>query len=233
MKRIYLDEEGRIVALHQAGAPGLTLAETSLFDDVAAWPDVRLLKYRVSLGAEGEVEMFTPYKTVDELEAEVAAGALHQASLATLGVPPEDVAGVTEDLQQAMYLVNDQLPEALDYIARALYPQWDGDGVPYTGGFKVRRGDQGYKCLQAHTAQADWTPEDTPAIWQPIHEQHSGTAQDPIPAVSGTFFEQGKHYIEPEAPEAVYRYVWPMDMALHWGPGGFQGLVDGGYFVRV
>jgi hypothetical protein len=158
----------------------------------------------------------------------------HQASLVYLGISPEDVTGATEDLQQAMYLVNDQLPKELDYIARALYPTWDGNGVPYTEGFKVRRGEQAYKCkAPGHTSQLDWPPEDTPALWEPIHEQHSGTANDPIPAVSGTFFKTGLHYIEPEAPDVVYKYVDPRSMVIHWEVGEFENLIKWGYLERV
>ena len=44
-----------------------------------------------------------------------------------------------------------------------LFPMWGlseyvvGDRVQYNGVL--------YKCVQAHTAQADWTPDATPALW--------------------------------------------------------------------
>ena len=38
----------------------------------------------------------------------------------------------------------------------------------YAVGDRVRHGDKLYKCVQAHTAQADWTPDVTPALWTRI-----------------------------------------------------------------
>lgn len=40
-----------------------------------------------------------------------------------------------------------------------LFPQWSGDGVAYTVGYRVRYGTTLYKVLQAHTSQSDWTPD--------------------------------------------------------------------------
>ena len=55
-----------------------------------------------------------------------------------------------------------------------------------------------YKCVQAHTTQADWTPDITPALWTVIDVVHAGTIDDPIPAVAGMEYVYGKYYIEGE-----------------------------------
>lgn len=47
------------------------------------------------------------------------------------------------------------------------YPAWSAD-TDYAAGFKVQRGGTLYKCLQAHTAQADWTPEAAPSLWAKV-----------------------------------------------------------------
>ena len=44
------------------------------------------------------------------------------------------------------------------------YPEW-ASGVAYTTGYKVQRGGKLWRCVQAHTSQADWTPDATPALW--------------------------------------------------------------------
>ena len=44
------------------------------------------------------------------------------------------------------------------------YPEWAA-GVDYATGYKVQYGGTLYKCVQAHTSQADWTPDATPALW--------------------------------------------------------------------
>ena len=52
---------------------------------------------------------------------------------------------------------------ALD--APELFPMWSGAGVFYEVGKRVRYEGVLYKCLQAHTAQADWTPAAAPSLW--------------------------------------------------------------------
>lgn len=51
---------------------------------------------------------------------------------------------------------------ALD--AMALYPKWE-TGKAYAVDNRIRHGEFLYKCVQAHTSQADWTPDATPALW--------------------------------------------------------------------
>ena len=55
-----------------------------------------------------------------------------------------------------------------------------------------------YKCRQAHTTQADWTPDQTPAMWAVIDVEHAGTQDDPIPAARGMDYIYGKYYSDPE-----------------------------------
>lgn len=45
-----------------------------------------------------------------------------------------------------------------------LFPAWTV-GKAYVVGDRVRYNSTLYKCVQAHTAQADWTPDATPALW--------------------------------------------------------------------
>ena len=69
-------------------------------------------------------------------------------------------------------------------------------------GEKVEVGDRRqykdllYKCRQAHTTQADWTPDKYQAGWEVIDETHAGTKEDPIPYSSGMQIYNGKYYTE-------------------------------------
>ena len=45
-----------------------------------------------------------------------------------------------------------------------LFPAWVV-GKAYAAGDRVQHGGILYKCVQAHTSQADWTPDSTPALW--------------------------------------------------------------------
>lgn len=55
-----------------------------------------------------------------------------------------------------------------------------------------------YKCRQAHTTQADWPPDQTPAMWAVVDVEHAGTLEDPIPAAKGMDYIYGKYYRDPE-----------------------------------
>lgn len=50
------------------------------------------------------------------------------------------------------------LPDEQALLVPSVFPLWQVD-VAYEVGFKVRHKDILYKVLQAHTSQADWTPD--------------------------------------------------------------------------
>ena len=78
-----------------------------------------------------------------------------------------------------------------------LYPVW-AVGLAVEVGQRYQYGDRLYKVVQAHTTQANWTPDVTPALWTVIDVTHAGTIDDPIPAVAGMEYVYGKYYIEGE-----------------------------------
>ena len=75
------------------------------------------------------------------------------------------------------------------------YPEWAA-GQAYTAGYKVQHGGKLWRCLQAHTSQSGWEPENTPALWTEICETHAGTLDDPIPYSGNMALESGKYYIQ-------------------------------------
>lgn len=46
----------------------------------------------------------------------------------------------------------------------ALYPVW-AENISVSVNDRYQYNDKLYKCVQAHTTQADWTPNATPAMW--------------------------------------------------------------------
>ena len=48
--------------------------------------------------------------------------------------------------------------------AISLYPHWTVD-LSVSVGDRYQYGEVLYRCVQAHTTQADWTPLMTPALW--------------------------------------------------------------------
>lgn len=102
--------------------------------------------------------------------------------------------------------------DALDAVE--LFPAW-AEGVAYAVGQRIQYNGKLYKCVQAHTSQADWTPEATPALWTevakpgeiPIWKQPTG-AQDAYMAGDKV------HYPDADGPV----YVSTVDNNV-WEPG--------------
>ena len=65
-----------------------------------------------------------------------------------------------------------------------LFPAWK-EATSYTAGQRIRHDMKLYRCVQAHTSQAGWEPDKTPALWTevakpgeiPVWKQPTG-AQD-------------------------------------------------------
>lgn len=78
-----------------------------------------------------------------------------------------------------------------------LFPMW-AIGRAYAVGDRVQYGGILYKCVQAHTSQADWTPDAVPALYTVIDVTHAGTQDDPIPAARGMEYVYGLYYLDSE-----------------------------------
>ena len=76
-----------------------------------------------------------------------------------------------------------------------LFPIWTIDRA-YAVGDKVQRGGKLWRCIQAHTSQAGWEPENVASLWTEICESHSGTLEDPIPYNGNMALESGKYYMQ-------------------------------------
>ena len=77
----------------------------------------------------------------------------------------------------------------------AFYPEW-AEGQACAAGYKAQRGGKLWRCLQAHTAQNGWEPENAASLWEQICETHDGTKYDPIPYEGNMALESGKHYTQ-------------------------------------
>ena len=94
--------------------------------------------------------------------------------------------------QAAVSLSDGEAASVLELITAWAYP------VDYAEGDRRSYGGKVHKCRQAHTSQADWTPDKTPALWAVIDAEHAGTQADPIPASRGMEYEYGLYYKDPE-----------------------------------
>ena len=102
-------------------------------------------------------------------------------------------------IEQAAQSLTDEL--ALDTVC--LHPLW-ASGAGYEAGFKVRYSNVLYKCLTAHTAQDDWTPDVAHSLWAQIREAHRGVSGDPIPYDGNMALTTGLYYAQ---EGVVYRCI--------------------------
>lgn len=94
--------------------------------------------------------------------------------------------------QAAVSLSDGEAASVPELITAWAYP------VDYAEGDRRSYGGKVHKCRQAHTSQADWTPDKTPNLWAVIDAEHAGTQEDPIPAARGMEYEYGKYYLDGE-----------------------------------
>ena len=76
-----------------------------------------------------------------------------------------------------------------------LFPMWATDRA-YAVGDKVQRNGKLWRCIQAHTSQTGWEPENAASLWTEICESHAGTLEDPIPYSGNMALESGKYYMQ-------------------------------------
>lgn len=67
-------------------------------------------------------------------------------------------------IEEAAATLSDE--DAMEYPE--LYPEWQGDGVVYKAGERVRRGGVLYTILSSHIAQEDWTPESAVSLFAKV-----------------------------------------------------------------
>lgn len=105
-----------------------------------------------------------------------------------------DILKLRKIIEEAVQSLTDET--ALQAVT--LYPAW-AENIAYETGYKVQYGGKLYKCIQVHTSQAGWEPENTASLWTQINETHSGTLENPIPYDGNMTLEQGKYYTQKDA----------------------------------
>lgn len=100
----------------------------------------------------------------------------------------------------------------------SLYPEWSGEGVQYAVDDIVRVGNQPWRCVQAHTSQADWNPSAAPSLWSRIDIAGDGIEVWTQPTGAHDAYNTGDrvHYPAKESPV----YVSTIDGNV-WAPDAY------------
>lgn len=149
--------------------------------------------------AEADTVIVSRASTADELTALRDVAAITFVSLAEKG----DIDEVTAT-------------EHVDVFEQWVYPK------AYSVGKIVQDGGKLYKCVQAHTSQADWPLADTPALWKKI-----GDPTEEYPEWSQPL---GAHDAYPLGAKVSHNgKKWTSDVANNvWEPGvyGWSEVTD-------
>lgn len=127
--------------------------------------------------------------TDEEIAAAQEAQAEHELNERTRPLTAEEVTAML--IKQQINTLNADDNTALRMTT--FYPEWAAN-AEYTIGYKVQRSGRLWRCLQAHTSQIGWEPENAASLWTEICESHAGTLEDPIPYNGNMALESGKYY---------------------------------------
>lgn len=149
-------------------------------------------------GQRGEpLERYTTFYRTEEYTGQIYGVVMYK--------PDRTPEVQTEKAQAAVLVAQIQAQELTDAQAitvKAIYPEYDPNGVLYPSYFKVQHNGDLYKCQQEHTSQPGWEPGVAPSLWVLVETgEQAGTKEDPIPVpdtvtTAGMEYEKGKYYSE-------------------------------------
>lgn len=103
-----------------------------------------------------------------------------------------------------------------------LFPAW-AIGKAYAADDRIRYGEKLYRCVQAHTSQADWIPPDTPALWTEVAKPGEISVWKQPSGAQDTY-NKGDRVWYPEKDTDV----WVSDIDNNaWQPGVFGWTKEG------
>ena len=144
---------------------------------------------------DGTVTAKMGKNNTSEQDALEQAKAANDTIIAVVGAPVSDVATARAVVEAGAATMSDGEAAKVPYMSKAWVV---GEAVNVDDRRYYEPTQRLYKCRQAHTTQADWTPDQTPAMWAVIDVEHAGTQDDPIPAAKGMDYIYGKYYRDPE-----------------------------------
>ena len=99
----------------------------------------------------------------DEITAMQAAQRAAEVAERTRPLTTEEVTAMLIKQQVNILEVDDTT--ALRMVE--FYPEWNA-GQAYTVGYKVQHGGKLWRCIQSHTSQSGWEPDNAPSLWAKV-----------------------------------------------------------------
>lgn len=104
-----------------------------------------------------------------------------------------------------------------------LFLEWNEKSSYKANDLRQRNG-QLYKCLQDHTAQADWTPENSPSLWKLIGINENGIPEYSKPLSAADAYMKGDEcmYNGVHKRSTIDNNVWTPDEY----PEGWEDVIE-------
>lgn len=106
--------------------------------------------------------------------------------------------------------------EAVEYTA--LFPAWDGSGVSYEAGDRVRFQGELYRVLQAHTSFSGWTPVNSPSLYAKVLNPDPDVIPVWVQPDSTNAYMTGDKVHYPDYSDPVYESLIDNNV---WSPEGY------------
>lgn len=100
----------------------------------------------------------------------------------------------------------------------SLWPDWSADSVSYAVDSVVRYNDHLWRCEQAHTSQASWTPDAAPSLWSQIDIADDGIDVWTQPTGVHNAYNKGDRVHYPGKDGAIYE---SMIDGNSWSPDAY------------
>lgn len=130
--------------------------------------------------------------------------------------PQDEARKLRPIIEQAAASLDDET--ALEAVE--LFAAWDV-GVAYSVGERIRYGETLYRVVQAHTSQADWTPDKTPALFTEVSVEEIPVWRQPTGAQDAYSMGDRVHYPDKNGPV----YVSTVDANV-WVPGVYGWEIE-------
>lgn len=201
-----LDEEGVTTAIYAAHA----VTELALIQGGGVRVGMQVEPLEQTQADALRERMAAQARTIGEQQANIEAQAQqlsgHAALLGAARVAARRTVAADADAMTA-----DELA-----ACAPLFDAWDGGGAAYAVDDIVAYDGALYRCAQAHTSQAGWTPDATRALWTPL-----GVSADDPEAVPEWVQPTGAHDAYPQGAHVMHNGMeWVSDMDGNvWEPG--------------
>ena len=158
---------------------------------------------------ELEHRMFgNPYVSAQEekiqRQLDALAGDAPQAEGEQEQLRISQMAQIRAAAQLSIRLQKSDLTDEQIISTSTLWPEWSADSAQYQTDDIVRYGTKLYRCEQAHTSQASWTPESAPSLWSQIDLAGDGVEVWTQPTGAHNAYNTGDRVHYPTKDDPIY-----------------------------